>query len=287
GAGAPNAAGGAKSSGWPVVPPPDLPARSVPRAPLTDVVPRRTLIVIAVVVALAVLGTVLALTLGGGDDDKGAAGGDGGKTVASAGASGDTKQDEGSGTGTDGSASDPAANGDANGAPDTGTNASGEADDKGGSESDDAGKSDDEGVAVTHQGGQGYRIGLPEGWKFASKGSAGDRFTGPRGQKLLVAWTSTPKGDPVADWKNQEQYMVRSNYKKIRIEKVGYRGWNAADWEFTYTDGGTKYRTVDRGFVVNDHQGYALMYTAKAADWGDDLRRDTWRTLSKTFEPKS
>ncbi|GHA58844.1 serine/threonine-protein kinase [Streptomyces anthocyanicus] len=284
GAGAANAAGGARSSGWPVVPPPDLPARPVPRAPLTDVVPRRTLIIIAVVVALAVLGTVLALTLGGGDDDKGAEGGNGGKAVASAGASGDTKQDEQSGTGTDGSASDPAANGDQTGAPDTAASASGET----GGESDDAGKSDDdEDVATTHQGGQGYRIGLPEGWKFASTGSSGDRFTGPRGQKLLVAWTSTPKGDPVADWKSQEQYMVRSNYQKVRIEKVGYRDWNAADWEFTYTDGGTKYRTVDRGFVVNDHQGYALMYTAKAADWGDDLRRDTWRTLSKTFEPKS
>ncbi|WP_233648271.1 serine/threonine-protein kinase [Streptomyces sp. BSE6.1] len=284
GAGASSAAGGAKSSGWPVVPPPDLPARSVPRAPLTDVVPRRTLIIIAVVVALAVLGAVLALTLGGGDDDKGAEGGSGGKAVASAGASGDTKQDEGSGTSTDGSASDPTTDGAASGAPDTAASASGE--DEG--ESDDAGKSDDdEDVAATHQGDQGYRIGLPKGWKFASTGSAGDRFTGPGGQKLLVAWTSTPKGDPVADWKNQERYMVRSNYKKIRIEKVGYRDWNAADWEFTYTDGGTKYRTVDRGFVVNDHQGYALMYTAKAADWGEDLRRDTWRTLSKTFEPKS
>ncbi|GHA55118.1 serine/threonine protein kinase [Streptomyces tendae] len=283
GAGAANPAGGARSSGWPVVPPPDLPARPVPRAPLTDVVPRRTLIIIAVVVALAVLGTVLALTLGG-DDDKGAEGGSGGKAVASAGASGDTKQDEESGTGTDGAASDPAPSGDATGAPDAGASASGEAD----GDSDDAGKSDDEeDVATTHKGGQGYRIGLPEGWKFASTGSSGDRFTGPRGQKLLVAWTSTPKGDPVADWKNQEQYMVRSNYQKIRIEKVGYRDWNAADWEFTYTDGGTKYRTVDRGFVVNDHQGYALMYTAKAADWGDDLRRDTWRTLSKTFVPKS
>ncbi|NEB61530.1 serine/threonine protein kinase, partial [Streptomyces diastaticus] len=277
---APHAAGGTKSSGWPVVPPPDLPARSVPRAPLTDVVPRRTLIVIAVVVALAVLGTVLALTLGGGDDDKGAEGGSGGKAVASAGASGDTEQDRESGTGTDGSASDPAVTGDASGAPNSGASASGE--------TDDAGKSDDdEDVAATHQGSQGYRIGLPEGWKFTTTGSSGDRFTGPRGQKLLVAWTSTPKGDPVADWKNQERYMVRSNYKKVRIEKVGYRGWNAADWEFTYTDGGTKYRTVDRGFVVNDHQGYALMYTAKADDWGDDVRRDTWRTLSKTFEPKS
>ncbi|MFL9657611.1 serine/threonine-protein kinase [Streptomyces sp. PB17] len=285
GTGAANPAGGTRSSGWPVVPPPDLPARPVPRAPLTDVVPRRTLIIIAVVVALAVLGTVLALTLGGGDDDKGAEGGSGGKAVASAGASGDTKQDEESGTGTDGAASDPAASEEASGAaPDAGPGASGEA----GDTSDDAGKSDDdEDVATTHKGGQGYRIGLPEGWKFTTTGSSGDRFTGPRGQKLLVAWTSTPKGDPVADWKNQERYMVRSNYQKIRIEKVDYRDWNTADWEFTYTDGGTKYRTVDRGFVVNDHQGYALMYTAKAADWGDDLRRDTWRTLSKTFVPKS
>ncbi|MEU9217213.1 protein kinase [Streptomyces sp. NPDC048376] len=286
-AGTANAAGGARSSGWPVVPPPDLPARPVPRAPLTDVVPRRTLIIIAVVVALAVLGTVLALTLGGGDD-KGAEGGSGGQPAASAGASDDTKRDEESGTGTDGSASDPAASGEASGAPDAGASASGETGGESDGESGDAGKSEeDEDVAATHKGGQGYRIGLPEGWKFTTTGSSGDRFTGPRGQKLLVAWTSTPKGDPVADWKNQERYMVRSNYQKIRIEKVGYRGWNAADWEFTYTDGGTKYRTVDRGFVVNGHQGYALMYTAKAADWGDDLRRDTWRTLSKTFEPKS
>ncbi|MEU6447912.1 protein kinase [Streptomyces sp. NPDC046979] len=278
-----NAPGGKRSSGWPVVPPPDLPARPVPRAPLTDVVPRRTLIVIAVIVALAVLGTVLALTLGG-DDEKGAEGGNGGKPVASAGPSGETKQDDEGGTETDGAASDPATDGDASGTPDGGASASGDAD--GGSP--DAGKSEgEEDVAATHKGGQGYRIGLPEGWKFASTGASGDRFTGPGGQKLLVAWTSTPKGDPVADWKNQERYMVRSQYKKIRIEKVGYRGWNTADWEFTYADGGTKYRTVDRGFVVNDHQGYALMYTAKADDWDGDLRRNTWQTLTKSFEPKS
>ncbi|MFG3317402.1 protein kinase [Streptomyces sp. NPDC048171] len=283
-----NPPGGKRSSGWPVVPPPDLPARPVPRAPLTDVVPRRTLIVIAVIVALAVLGTVLALTLGG-DDEKGAEGGNGGKPAASAGPSGETKQDDEGGTGTDGAASDPAADGDASGAPEGGASASGDAD--GGSP--DAGKSEgresegQEDVAATHKGGQGYRLGLPEGWKFTSTGASGDRFTGPGGQKLLVAWTSTPKGDPVADWENQERYMVRSQYQKIRIEKVDYRGWNTADWEFTYADGGTKYRTVDRGFVVNDHQGYALMYTAKADDWDGDLRRNTWQTLTKSFEPKS
>jgi tRNA A-37 threonylcarbamoyl transferase component Bud32 len=283
GHGASNTPTGNRSSGWPVVPPPDLPPRPAPRAPLTDVVPRRTLVIIAVIVALAVLGTVLALTLGG-DDENGAGGGGGDQTVATA--SGDTGQDEESGTGADGSASGPATDGASDAAPET-ASASASASGEAGAGSGDSGKADDEGAATTHKGAQGYSIGLPEGWKFASTGSAGDRFTGPEGQKLLVAWTSTPKGDPVADWKNQERYMVRSQYKKIRIEKVGYRGWNAADWEFTYTDGGTKYRTVDRGFVVDDDQGYALMYTAKAADWDGDLRRDTWRTLTKTFTPKS
>jgi eukaryotic-like serine/threonine-protein kinase len=279
-----NAQGGGRSSGWPVMPPPDLPPRSVPRAPLTDVVPKRTLVIIAVVLVLAVIGTVLALTLGG-DDDKGAGGAKsgGGKAVASASASARTKEDVSGGSGDgskggDGAESAAASTGSTSGDSPAATGGSG----AGGSSSKDG-----SGVERTYKGGQGYSIGLPKGWKYQSSSAAGDRFTGPGGQKLLVAWTSTPKSDPVADWKNQERYMVRSQYQKIRIEQVGYRGWNAADWEFTYVDGGTKYRTVDRGFVVGDHLGYALMYTAKAADWDSDLRRDTWKTLAKTFEPKA
>ncbi|MDR6975494.1 tRNA A-37 threonylcarbamoyl transferase component Bud32 [Streptomyces sp. 3330] len=271
--------GGGRSSGWPVMTPPDLPPRSVPRAPLTDVVPKRTLVIIAVVVALAVLGTVLALTLGGDDDTAGGAqGGGGSRTVASgsANSSADTKEDEDSGTRTDGaSASQSAA---ASGSASGDTSAAGGA----GSGATPSGNS----ATTPYTGGQGYTIGLPAGWKYQTSDSAGDRFTGPDGQKLLIAWTTTPKDDPVADWKNQERYMTRSQYKKIRIDKVDYRGWNTADWEFTYTDGGTAYRTIDRGFVVNDGLGYALMYTAKSAAWGSDLRQTTWTTLTNTFTPK-
>ncbi|EFL34331.1 serine/threonine protein kinase [Streptomyces viridochromogenes DSM 40736] len=273
-------ASGGRSSGWPVVPPPDLPPRPVPRAPLTDVVPRRTLLIIAVVVALAVVGTVLAVVLSGDDKgSKGAAGQkNGGRTVATASSGADTKRDESDGTRTDNAASPPEESApSSNGTP------------TGGSSGESEGGSAGKGTAAesTHQGNQGYSIGLPKGWKFQSTGAAGDRFTGPDGQKLLIAWTSTPKGDPVADWKNQERYMQRAQYRKIRIEKVAYRGWNTADWEFTYADGGTRYRTIDRGFVVDDRQGYALMYTAKAADWSGELRKAAWRTLTKTFEPKS
>ncbi|MBQ1090151.1 serine/threonine-protein kinase [Streptomyces sp. B93] len=288
------AGSGGRSSGWPVMtPPPDVAPRPVPKASLTDVVPRRTLVIIVVAVVLAVLGTVLALTLGG-DDEKQSRGGGG--AVASAGASGDTKGDEDDavgGVGTDGAES-PTGDADAPGGTadsEDSSDDSGKSDDSDDSGSDDSGSSKDDdaddGAKSTYRGGQGYSIGLPDGWKYRSSDAAGDRFTGPDGQKLLVAWTSTPKGDPVADWESQERYMTRSQYDRIRIEEVDYRGWNTADWEFTYVDGGTKYRTIDRGFVVNDTQGYALMYTAQAAEWGSELRRSTWRTLTKSFEPKS
>ncbi|MCN9241475.1 serine/threonine protein kinase [Streptomyces sp. RY43-2] len=280
------------SSGWPVVPDPDRPPRPAtpPRAPLTDVVSKRTLVIIAAVVVLAVLGTVLAFTLK--SDDSGAQDGKKGGTKAAAtadAAPGSGHKDGGGAPRTDGgSTSDTATDGKstADASP-----PAGKGDDKpsGGSSgsSDGKGSKDDSGAASTHKSSQGYAIGLPAGWKYQKSDSAGDRFTGPHGQRLLVGWTSTPKGDPVADWNQQERYMVRPQYKRVHIKAVDYRGWNTADWEFTYVDGGTAYRVIDRGFVVNSHQGYGLMYTAKADEWDGALRKDTWKTLTQTFQPKS
>ncbi|MFI6011538.1 serine/threonine-protein kinase [Streptomyces sp. NPDC051243] len=271
-----------RSSGWPVMTPPDLPPRPVPRAPLTDVVPKRTLVIIAVVVAVAVIGVVLALVFGDDGDSKASAkGGGAAKASASASAKADTKQDDKGGTHTDGAASASATPGKGSGS------GAGSTPSATGGSGAEAGSGSDGAVTSTHKGSQGYSIGLPTGWKYQSTGSAGDRFTGPDGQKLLVAWTTTPQDDPVADWENQEGYMERSQYKRIRIAAVDYRGWNTADWEFTYVEGGTKYRTIDRGFVVNDQLGYALMYTAKSANWDSDLRKGTWRTLADSFQPKS
>ncbi|MFC4470573.1 protein kinase [Streptomyces xiangluensis] len=262
------------------------PSPTTPRAPLSDVVSRRTLVIVAVAVALAVLGTILAVVLDS-DDDAGAQGNKGGgNATASSGANAGsgTKQDENSGTGTDGGEKPESAAG-ASGSPTTGGTPSPSPTPSG---ANGGGGGDSKDIATsTYKAGQGYSIGLPKGWKYQSTSASGDRFAGPDGQQLLVAWTSTPKDDPVADWKSQEQFMARSQYQRIRIEKVGYRGWNAADWEFTFTEGGTKYRSIDRGFVVNEQLGHALMYTAKASAWGSDLRRDTWRTLTRTFEPKS
>ncbi|WP_030380440.1 MULTISPECIES: serine/threonine-protein kinase [unclassified Streptomyces] len=296
-----NSGSGKTSSGWPAVPEPDRPRRpaSPPRAPITDVVPKRALVVVAVVVVLAVLGTVLALTLGddGSKDDKGAGTKAAASSGASGGGSGKSGSGKGSGTGTGtgkggGEADERSADGSTAGSAtsadegEEGSGASGSSDSSSDGSSGSSGSSGS-GKVTTYKGAQGFSIGLPKGWKYRTTDSAGARFTGPDGQRLLIAWTSTPKDDPVADWKNQERYMTRAQYHRIRIEKVDYRGWNTADWEFTYSDDGTKYRVIDRGFVVNDHQGYALMYSAKSAGWGASLRKSTWKTLNTTFEPKS
>ncbi|MFG2450851.1 serine/threonine-protein kinase [Streptomyces sp. NPDC048512] len=278
-------------SGWPAAP--ERRPRPVPKASLTDVVPRRTLVIIALVVALAVLGTVLALTLGGGDDSGTEDNKGGAAPTASSGASAGSDKDSGTkNDDKDDKGSEHTDKGDSSGS----GSGSGSKESSGTSSDPSAGASegsggDDKGsgstAESTYRSSQGFSIGLPKGWKYQSADSAGARFSGPDGQRLLVGWTTTPKDDPVADWRNQERYMTRPQYTRLRIEKVDYRGWNAADWEFTYVDGGTKYRSIDRGFVVNAHQGYALMYTAKASAWDSTLRKETWKTLSQTFRPKS
>lgn len=266
--------------------PPDLPARPAPRASITDVVPRRTLVVIALIVVLAVIGTVLALTLGGDDESgNGAQGAGGDRTAAESTPSADTRNDEEGGTRTDGTAT-ASAGGDASAEASPGSTGTG-AGSPGGSQDGGAGGEEKTQVSTTHRSKQGYSIGLPAGWTYKSSGPAGDRFTGPNGQKLLIGWTTTPKDDPVADWKNQEGAMVRSQYKRVRIVPVEYRGWKTADWEFTYVEGGVAYRAVDRGTVVNDGLGYGLLYTARADAWDGEQRKDTWRTLTETFRPKS
>ncbi|MEU6390787.1 serine/threonine-protein kinase [Streptomyces sp. NPDC046939] len=270
------------------------PRAPVPKASITDVVPRRTLVIIAAVVALVVLGVILALSLGRGGDDKASGAKGGGDKAASAGATGSAAagggketdggkdEDSGKGSGKDDDSSGKGSGKD-KGSPSASASASGAGAGQGSSPGADGTDPD----AKTYKHSQGFSIDLPKGWKYVSTSAAGARFTGPDAQKLLVGWTSSPKSDPVKDWKNQENYMRRSQYDRIRIASVDYRGWNTADWEFTYVDGGTKYRSVDRGFVVSGSLGYGLMYTAKDADWSGEQRRTAWSTFTESFTPKS
>ncbi|WP_329028483.1 serine/threonine-protein kinase [Streptomyces sp. NBC_01423] len=263
--------------------PPQRPASSpvtAPRASLTDVVPRRTLAIIAAVIVLAVLGTVLALTLGGGDDDAAR----GGKSSAASPTTGKKAVPSSDGK-EGGKASDAPDDGDSPAASGSGGDgAKGEEGAKGEGGGDKAGNKRPHSTPYTHE--QGFSVGLPSGWKYRSTDGAGARFTGPRSQRLLIGWTSTPKNSPVADWTAQELGMRRANYHRVKIDAVDYRGWKTADWEFTYTDNGVARHAVDRGFVVGPRLGYGIMFMANDGDWDSVETRQALATFFSTFQPK-
>jgi hypothetical protein len=54
-----------------------------------------------------------------------------------------------------------------------------------------------------------------------------------------------------------------AGYQQRRVEPVQFRGWDAAELEFTYSDAGADLRVVDRSFVV-DGRRYSLWWQTNA-----------------------
>jgi hypothetical protein len=73
------------------------------------------------------------------------------------------------------------------------------------------------------------------------------------------------------------------SYDEIDISRIEYRGYEAADWEFTYAPGGTELHALSRVFVV-EGRGYSLFFQTRA---GDDFEaaRAEFERISQSFVP--
>jgi hypothetical protein len=71
-------------------------------------------------------------------------------------------------------------------------------------------------------------------------------------------------------------------YQKIRLEKVDYRDYDAAEWEFTFTTGGTRRHVLYRG-VVTGGRTFGLYLSVPAGRW--DESRAVLQTAADTFRP--
>lgn len=137
----------------------------------------------------------------------------------------------------------------------------------------------------------GFRLPVPDGWRITREkyGSAPDEvrvtFSDPRGGRwLLIDQTNRPRPDPVADWREQEANRKDGyrNYRRITLQAVSY--WDkAADWEWTYTEGGTEVRTRNRGFVTARDKAYGIRWQTPAAAWNDNL--DDFQVIADGFRP--
>jgi tRNA A-37 threonylcarbamoyl transferase component Bud32 len=256
---------------------------SAPRVPLTDLVPRRTLVIVVVAVVLALLGTVIGVVIahsggGGGDSKNGTKGKGGTHGATSSTPTGNSGTGKESATGKD--------SGDAAQAPSTAAttpSAPGGTTAPGGTE-----------AALpagwhVYKDSEGFSIALPKGWQRVGDNGhgVGSRFKGPGAASLLVDWTHTPGKSALGAWRTDERQEspTMDDYHRVKLATVHYRDYGAADWEFTRRDHGAAVHILDRGMVTGPHHGYALMYTTPADGWDSAANRLNLTTFFTTFKP--
>ncbi|MEV8399021.1 serine/threonine-protein kinase [Streptomyces niveus] len=299
GAGAAGAAGTATAAAPPSVPAAGAARPAATRASLTDVVPRRTLMIIAGVVVLAILAVVLAVALNGDSDNS--AKGDTGKddTAASAGASagGDTKGGAGDTAGQDKQQDSAKSDGDttpsegSSSGKDSGTDNSGPGSGDSGSDSGSDGKGlPDDFKTVTDKQFR-FSMAMPD--DFRRTGTAGQSSGGIYSEsgefpRVQVDFNAKPTNDAKRAWEQLEAQIKGSlgNYKRLGIKSVEFNGYpTVADWEFERDQSGERVRVLNRGFKVDATHGYAIMITCKADEWDDDDCRTLRETAYSTFKP--
>ncbi|MGW8487985.1 serine/threonine-protein kinase [Streptomyces sp. NPDC055886] len=271
------------------------------RASITDVVPRRTLAIIAAVVVLAILGTVLAIALGDDDADKSGKG----DTAASAGASTGGADDKGDDTG--GGSAGEKGDGQKEGQGEEDGRAS---EDPSGEGSDDP-KSDDpkgdEGDGEDEPGAgdslpAGYKeiddtrfhftMGMPEDFRRTAIAgtNSGGIYNASQGSfpRVQVDFNSSPKDDAAAAWRGAvgSAKVLSDGYKHGSIKKVEYNGYpTVADWTFERSHSGVRVKVLNRGFKVDAKRGYSIMISCKADEWDGDECRTLRDTAFATFTP--
>lgn len=303
GAAGSGAAGSASDAATPEAAPTPRPALP-PRASITDVVPKRTLIIIAAVVVLAIVATVLAVVLNdggdGGDNAKGSSGGD---KSASAGASGGSKEDQGKGTDKSGQSAGESPKTETSGGKRSGQpESSKESDDnsgKGGGGSDDnSGKGKDgggkgglpDGYKTVKSSDFPFSMAMPEGWSVHPGSYSGSRkyYGGSSIPRIQIDFTNAPKSDAEADWRKSEENARRtmSGYKGLGIKSVDWRGYpTVADWEFERLDrDGKRVHVINRGFKADGSHGFAILITCEASKWDDKECTTLRQTAFDTFK---
>ncbi|TDU06126.1 serine/threonine protein kinase [Streptomyces sp. 846.5] len=136
------------------------------------------------------------------------------------------------------------------------------------------------------QGPGGATVEIPVGWTLVSSSATSWKYHGPAGTLQLDS-TSTPGNSAVGAWRSEEAAISGRfpGYRRIALHTVVYRGWDAADWEWTYSQAGTTLHSLNRGFVPDATHGYAIYWTAPDATWNDARNQQLLNRFFSSFQP--
>ena len=140
----------------------------------------------------------------------------------------------------------------------------------------------------TYHDPSGFSLSLPDGWAISSRPAQQVKFAVvPAGFVVVVAWSRHPAADALADWRQQAADKAASDptYQQIRVQRVSYRGYDSADWEFTNIYQGVLTHVIDRTFIVEPGRlAYALELYGPDAQWQQAFTR-LWPRLLASFQP--
>ncbi|GAC1608387.1 MAG: hypothetical protein NVS3B26_05100 [Mycobacteriales bacterium] len=139
---------------------------------------------------------------------------------------------------------------------------------------------------VTHSD-SGWTVAVPASYSAGSFDGFPQYKDYATGRTLRVSTTPPGggKANAVQDRRDQAASFARSHgdYREISIAPVSYRGYDAADWEFTYSSGGTGLHALSRVFVVGG-RGYSLFFQSRASDDWSAARAQFGR-IAAAFQP--
>jgi eukaryotic-like serine/threonine-protein kinase len=132
----------------------------------------------------------------------------------------------------------------------------------------------------------GWTLAFPPSWRVEPQDETMIDFVDPQtGTYLRVDWGDDPGPSPVGAWRTLERSFSASHddYQQVRLEPATYKGYEAAIWEFTFTEDGVDLHALDLGFVIGDEYGFALFFQTAAEDW--EASRDLFERLQASFRP--
>jgi len=129
----------------------------------------------------------------------------------------------------------------------------------------------------------GFGVAVPPDWKLAASGDQAT-FTGPKDSNLriVVAQATAQADGGLAELGREEADGAVDGYIQVQLQAVRYRGWKAADWEYTYTTGnGVPMHALTRYVTIGENTAYKITFDMPELSWDDQAR--TRRVFLDTF----
>nr|WP_277349926.1 serine/threonine-protein kinase [Nonomuraea sp. FMUSA5-5] len=131
--------------------------------------------------------------------------------------------------------------------------------------------------------GPGFSAAVPKDWKLATSGGVAT-FSGPKdsGMRILVERAAPQSDGGLSELGRLEADGGMESYIQVQLQRVAYRTWQAADWEYTYqTANGVPMHALTRYVSIDDTAAFKITMDLPELKWDDQA--DTRKVFLNTF----